>query len=223
MTANKIHTTMKKTILLGLLLAIVGIVATGCSSCQSENKKQEIVTDVKVLALTPENCISTDREAMFLRTPKDATLLWMQTGVTLTAFLSDAAIQDATVMEVTNGFQTQTPTGKGINTKVTLITTNTIATDSLVMNGSFYLDNYPLNEKEIRLTFKDAVTKALEANCVKPQTRVCILRSPVGSVRVEDAYYMFGGGQGDSPMIFVNARTGEVTTTNPAFSPQGDK
>ena len=216
---------MKKTILLGLLLAIVGIMATGCS-CQSENNKQDVVStgkplsaDVKPLVLTPECCISTDREVMFLRTPKDATLLWMQTGVTLTAFLSDAAIQDATVMEVTNGFQTQWPSedGKGMFTKVTLITTNTMATDSLVMNGSFYLDNYPLNGKQIRLTFKDAVTKALQANCVKPQTRVCVLRCPVGPVRVEDAYYMFGDGQGGSPMIFVNARTGEVTTHNPAF------
>ena len=210
-------------IFLGLLLAIVGIMATGCS-CQSENNKQDVVStgkplsaDVKPLVLTPECCISTDREAMFLRTPKGYTLKWMQTGITLTAFLSDAAIQDATVMEVTNGFQTQWETRKGINTKVTLITWNTMATDSLVANGSFYLDNYPLNDKQINLTFKDAVTKALQANCVKPQTRVCVLRCPVGPVRVEDAYYMFGDCQGGSPMIFVNARTGEVTTHNPAF------
>lgn len=206
---------MKKKILLGLLLAIVSIVATGCSSCQSENKTQG--DDVKVLALTPERCISNDREAIFLRTPKDYTLLWMQTGITLTAFLTDESIQDATVMEVTNGFQTQWPEGAGINTKVTLITTNTMATDSLVMQ-TFYLDNKPLNDKQITLTFKDAIGKALQANCPKPQTRICVLRCPVGPVGVEDAYYMFGNEDLDTPMIFVNARTGDVTTENPAFT-----
>jgi hypothetical protein len=30
-----------KEFLFGLLLAIVGMLATGCSSCQSENNKQE--------------------------------------------------------------------------------------------------------------------------------------------------------------------------------------
>lgn len=212
---------MKKTILLGLLLAIVSIVATGCSSCQSENKKQENVPDVKVLALTPETCISNDRQAIFLRTPKDYTLLWMQTEITLTSFLTDAAIQDATVMEVTNGFQTlhemEIEGHKAIDTKVTLITTNTMATDSLVMQ-TFYLDNKPLNDKQITLTFKDAIGKALQANCPKPQTRICVLRCPVGPVGVEDAYYMFGNEDLDTPMIFVNARTGDVTTENPAFT-----
>ena len=60
---------------------------------------------------------------------------------------------------------------------------NTMITDSLVMNDSFYLDNDPLDEKQIRLTFKDAVTKALEANCLKPQTRQCVLRAPSGVPR----------------------------------------
>lgn len=206
---------MKKTILLGLLLAIVSIVATGCSSCQSENKTQG--DDVKVLALTPERCISNDREAIFLRTPKDYKLLWMQTGITLTAFLTDESIQDATVMEVTNGFQTQWPEGDGINTKVTLISTNTMVTDSLVCNGDFYLDNHPMNDKAISLTFQQAVEKILQANCPTPKTRIIVLRSPVGPICVDDAYYIAMDCDDKDKAVFVNARTGEVTTYNPAF------
>ena len=207
---------MKKAIFLSMLM-LIGIALTGCSSCHSDNAKQAVEKVVKPLVLIPEQCISTDREAIYLRTPQEHTLHWMQTGITMTAFLTDAAIQDATVMEITNGFQTQWPVGNGIFTKVTLITTNTMATDSLVMNDSFYLDNDPLDEKQIRLTFNDALTKALEANCPKPQTRQCVLRAPVGPIRVYDAYYIFGDGHNDTPMVFVNARTGEVTTKNPAF------
>ena len=208
---------MKKSLFFCLLFAIASILVAGCSSCKPENNKQDDIKDVEVLSLSAETTISTDREAMYLRTPKDAKILWMQTGVLLSDKLSDENVADAKVMEVMNGFQTQVNTETGINTKVTLITTNTQATDSLVLNGSFFFDNYPLNDKEINITFEKAVEKILEANCPKPQTRAIILRSPVGPVHVDDAYYIAGSGDDDTPMVFVNARTGDVTTENPAW------
>lgn len=211
---------MKKSLLLSLLLAIVGIMATGCSSCQSENKKQETesVEPVKTIVLTPENAIGCDRQTMYLRTPVGADLHWMQTGIVLTSFLTDESVTDATVMEVTNGFQTQIPNSKGVQTKVTLITTNTMTTDSLVLDGSFWFDNYPLESKAIKLTFSEAIDRIIEANCPKPQTRCIVLRCPVGPVHIDDAYYIAGDGTPGTPMVFVNANTGEVFTENPAFN-----
>ena len=223
--------TMKRflTGLLGVLLVeVVALTVTSCKACSKNSVPVDaplVAHEVKPLALTPESIISTDRQAMFLRTPAGHTLHWMQTSITMTAFLTDESIGEATVMEVTNSFQTQWPAdnGKGINTKVTLITTNTMATDSLVMKDSFYFDNYPLNGKQICLTFKDAVNRALQANCPKPQTRICVLRSPLGPVPVDDAFYIFAPPNGaQRPFIFVNARTGEVTTTNPAFKAKED-
>ena len=208
---------MKKNLFICLLLAIVGIMATGCDSCKSENKKQG--KEAKELALTPETAISTDKEAMYLRTSENHTLKWMQTGATLTAFLTDEGVADATFMEVTNGFQTQWPSedGKGMYTKVTLITTNTMVTDSIVSNGAFYFDNIPLNDKEINITFKQAIERILQANCPKPMTRVIVLRSPLGPVSIEDAYYIAVDCYDEDIAVFVNARTGEVSTSNPAW------
>ena len=215
-TANENQIKMKKTILLGFLLAIVSIVATGCSSCQSENKKQD---GIELLKLGANRVISTQRQGVYLNTPKGYELKWMQTEATWTAFLTDDAAADATLMEVTSGFQTQWKVNeRASDTKVTIVSTNTMTTDSLVLEHSFYFDNYPLNDKPINLSFEDARQKVLNANCPKPQTRLCVLRSPVGSVHVEDAYYIFGDGQPNTPMIYVNARTGEVTTSNPAFT-----
>lgn len=203
---------MKKTLLLSILA--IACMFIGFTSCDPKAKKQE---NVKVLELTPERTVSNDREAMFLRTPKTADLHWMQTGIVLTSFLTDENVMDATVMEVTNGFQTQIESEKGIHTKVTLITTNTMSTDSLVMDGSFYFDNYPLDEKNIKLTFAEAVLRILETNCPKPQTRCMVLRCPVGPVHIDDAYFIAGDGNPGTPMVYVNARTGEVLTENPAF------
>lgn len=203
---------MRKTMFMCLLMAIVSMMATGCSSCQSEKNKQE-----QAVSLVPENCISTDREALFVRTAHGDVLHWMQTGVVFSKFLTDEDASEAEVVEVTDGFQTETKTERGYKTKVTLITTGTEATDSLVMDGSFWFDNYPLDDKEINLSFKEAVEKALEANCPKPQTKCCVLRSPVGSVHVDDAYYIFYDGSEAGVFIFVNARTGEVTTESPAY------
>lgn len=208
---------MKKSIIFGLLLAIAGIMATGCSSCQSENKKQDAA---ELLKLGSDRVISTHREGVFLNTPKDYCLKWMQAEATWTDFLTDSTAADATLMEVTSGFQAQkVVNGHGSTVcKVTIVTTNTMATDSIVLDHSFYLDNYPLNDKPIVLSFEDARRQALEANCPKPKTRVAVLRSPLGPVHVDDAYYIFAPpGGAKQPFIFVNARTGEVSTHNPAF------
>ena len=68
---------MKKNLFLWFLLAIVGMVATGCESCKSENKKQDApVGDVVINVandydgnlggkLVAEHVISTQRETMF--------------------------------------------------------------------------------------------------------------------------------------------------------------
>lgn len=121
-----------------------------------------------------------------------------------------------TLMEVTNGFQTQWGDKKSMDVKVTQITTNTMTTDSLVMSA-FYLDNYPLNDKEIKVTFAEAVQKILQANCPKPQTRVLVLRSPIGPADKEGAFYIAKDMNDDDLMVFVNARTGEVLTYGPTW------
>lgn len=206
---------MKKNLFLGLLLAIASIMTTGCSSCKSENKNQEI-SEVKTLELVPENVISTDREVMYFRTPEGSDLRWMESTAVSTAYLTDDSVADATFMEVTNSFQTVTWYETSGDSKVTIITTNTMTTDSLVTSG-FFLDDEPLNEKEIVLTFAEAREAALKANCPKPQTRICVLRCPIGPYDVEDAYYIFGNGDEDTPMIYVNSRTGEVLTQDPSY------
>ena len=204
------------------MLAIAGITATGCLSCQSENEEQD---GVELLKLGSNRVISTHLEGVSLSTPKDWDLHWMQAEATWTSLLTDASAGDATLMELTDGFQAQKVVDEqgGTVCRVTIVTTNTMSTDSQVLDHSFYLDNYPLDDKAIVLSFEDAWQRALEANCEKPQTRVAVLRSPVGPVHVDDAYYIFGhSGGGSQPFIFVNARTGDVSTSNPAFLPAAD-
>lgn len=194
----------------------IAVMLVGCNSCNPEEEKQEEKKEVKVLTLTPETVISTDRQTMFLRTPKNAMLKWMESSATLTDFLSSENADKATFMEVTNGFQTQWGDKKSMDVKVTQITTNTMSTDSLVMSA-FYLDNYPLNDKEIKVTFAEAVQKILQTNCPKPQTRVLVLRFPIGPVGVDDAFYIAKDINDDDFVVCVNARTGDVLTHNPAF------
>ena len=206
---------MKK--FLGLLgMLAIAVMLVGCNSCNPKEEKQDEKKEVKVLTLTPERVISTDRETMFLRTPKHAMLKWMESSATLTDFLSSENADKATFMEVTNGFQTQWGDEKSMDVKVTQITTNTMTTDSLVMR-TFYLENHPLNNKEIKVTFAEAVQKVLQANCPKPQTKVLVLRSPVGPVDKEEAFYIAKDMNDDDFVVYVNARTGEVTTYDPTW------
>jgi hypothetical protein len=77
---------MKK-IVFSFLLVIAGIVATGCSSCQSENKKQEGVAELIV-----ENTISADKQYMYLNYGKN--YVWYETVIKMKGWL-DGETTDA--------------------------------------------------------------------------------------------------------------------------------
>lgn len=144
---------MKKFIILGFLLAIVSIMATGCSSCQSENKKQE--SGVGLSVLTPENTISTDREYMSLNVSND--YRWYETiAIVLTDWL-DAENQTGSIESIDNVFQ--------------VVTADAFGGDS---------EDFPLNEETIKLTFKQAYEKVMATNSPKPHSKRCVLRLPIG-------------------------------------------
>lgn len=224
MTPNKNTKTMKKNLFLWFLLAIVGMVATGCESCKSENKKQDApVGDVVISVandydgnlggkLVAEHVISTQRETMFsLAQGKD--YKWFETTIELADWL-DAEGQDGTIAEVTSLFQTIVEEGKCVDTWVQYIATS--ATKGTMIPQpihSFVVGDCALNDEPIKLTFDEALERVMEANCSKPHSRFCVLRKELGPKDI-NAQYVFGN---LSSQLYVDAVTGVVTDENPAF------
>ena len=100
--------------MMSLLLATVSIMVTGCSSCQSENKKQDVVINVGndydgVVEgkLNAENVISLQRQTMY-NLSKGVEYRWFETTFELLDYI-DSENQDGTIAEITSTFQTIIP------------------------------------------------------------------------------------------------------------------
>lgn len=224
---------MKKFFILGFLLAIVSIMATGCSSCQSEKKKQvdgiekvdsvaqadsvvSVVAEdydgvVPDITASVENIIATDRQAMYT-IAKGASYRFFESDIKLCDFL-DSENCDGKILSVNNVFQQVIEKGNGADTNVLMFLTTGKGTEVSIYEHAFYLENEPLNDKPMPITFEKAFERMMKANVVKPKSRNCILRKPVGPTPC-NAQYIFGN---RVQQIYVDAVTGEVRTKNPAF------
>jgi len=224
---------MKKFFILGFLLAIVSIMATGCSSCQSEKKKQvdgiekvdsvaqadsvvSVVAEdydgvVPDITASVENIIATDRQAMYT-IAKGASYRFFESDIKLCDFL-DSENCDGKILSVNNVFQQIIEKGNGADTNVLMFLTTGNGTEVSIYEHAFYLENEPLNDKPMPITFEKAFERMMKANVVKPKSRNCILRKPVGPTPC-NAQYIFGN---RVQQIYVDAVTGEVRTKNPAF------
>lgn len=223
---------MKRSMFFGLLLMIIGMLATGCSSCQSEKKKQVVESDsvavidstvvipavgddidgvIPDLTASVENIIATDRQTMYgLADAHD--YKFFECDIKLCDFLN-AEDCDGKILSVTNVFQQIIERGKGYDTKVWMFTTTGKGTVQVLHDNAFYIENEPLNDEPMPITYEQAFERIMKANVVKPHSRNCILRKPVGPTPC-NAQYIFGNRR---QQIFVDAITGEVRTKNPAF------
>ena len=223
---------MKRSMFFGLLLMIIGMLATGCSSCQSEKKKQVVESDsvavidstvvipavgddidgvIPDLTASVENIIATDRQTMYgLADAQD--YKFFECDIKLCDFLN-AEDCDGKILSVTNVFQQIIEREKGYDTKVWMFTTTGKGTVQVLQDNAFYIENEPLNDEPMPITYEQAFERIMKANVVKPHSRNCILRKPVGPTPC-NAQYIFGNRR---QQIFVDAITGEVRTKNPAF------
>lgn len=197
---------MKFNILMTMLLAICMVF--GLTSCE-KNKKQQDKEPAPVATITVENTIGMDREYMNLHFGSD--YRWYETCVMLKDYM-DGDSCDGTVVGVSNIFQFIIPE-----------TSQTGALLSTYANGQHVYDkklgiwvgDFPLNDEEIKLTYKDAYEKAVQANLPKPHSKNCVLRREVGPKPNVNAQYIFGN---VTRQIYVDAVTGDVTDKNPAFN-----
>ena len=79
---------------------------------------------------------------------------------------------------------------------------------------AFVLDDKPLNDEQITLTFSEALERLYEANLPKPHSTKVVLRKVLGPKPGINAHYIFGNTE---EQVFVDAVTGDVTDVNPFY------
>ena len=203
---------MKKVIFLMASLAIMMSLAS--CKCSSDNQKP-VEPAIVVDTLTVENTVSTDRQAMYLNHGED--YRWFETGVVLKDFLDEE--NDGTIEMVVNVFQVIEAYDSTSFDTFVFKYQHTLEGDAQDSVHGFWVEDYPLNEEAVVVTFKEAYEKVMEANLPKPHTRQVVLRKQVGPVAA-NPQWIFGNLKSQ---IYVDAVTGKVSDKNPVFDARGFK
>ena len=120
----------------------------------------------------------------------------------------------AEVAEINNVFQVVDIAEDQKSADVHVVMFNHVGekTETTVIH-SFWMEDYPLNDEAIKVTFEQAFDKMMKANIVKPHSRKCTLRKEVGP-KDANPQWIFGNSRAQ---VYVDAVTGDVSAINPAF------
>ena len=208
---------MKKNIFLCLLLAIACMVGmSSCNGCSKSDKNAPNKEHVTVftadydgvlpdLSDGAEHIIALHRQTMNEITGGKP-YAWYEAKFTLADTLKQETLLDATVVEVTDVFQTVNPT------LCYFLTTNAVKGTLIpAPTPGLWIEDFDLSDCEVKLTIKDALARLAEVNMPIPDVTSVVLRKPVGP-KPCNAQYVAGTAV---RAVWVDAVTGNVTDMCP--------
>lgn len=200
---------MKKSIFALALVAMIG--AALCSSCKCVGPKPEASLEiVPMVELSLENTVTADREYMFVH--YGSSYRWYESCILLDEYM-DAEECTGSIAGISNVFQSIEGEAPSFDTHVILFS-YTREAHNMEVKHAFWVEDSPLNEEVINISYKEAYEKMMEANYPKPHSKHCVLRKEVGPYDC-NAQYIFGNIEAQ---IYVDAVTGAVSDQSPAFN-----
>lgn len=186
-----------------ILVFLMGIMLMlGVSSCKCTK-------DVEPVVEFTEAAIAADRAQMDEMVDSYE---WFETRVEYDNFFD--ADTTLAVVKAESLFQVAVEDSLGIKTFVyDFIHYPDVEEPELKQIEGFILDDKPLNDEQIVLTFSEALERLYEANLPKPHSAKVVLRKALGP-KVANAQYIFGNTE---EQVFVDAVTGDVTDKNPVY------
>ena len=192
-------------------LLMVGL-AVSCQCSQEKENKAELGGQ----EATVENLIALDRQAMYV-VAEGADYRWFETDILLKNYLDEE--NDGSIEMLVNIFQVAKELDEhSFDVRVYKFQHTEEGTASDWVSG-FWIEDEPLNDEAIKITYKEAYEKVMAVNLPKPHTKHVVLRKQVGPVEA-NAQWIFGN---THAQIYVDAVTGEVSNENPAFKALGFK
>lgn len=186
-----------------LFVCLMCLFISVCSSCNKKSQSNDVVK----AELNVENAISLDKEYMFTNY-RDYS--WFETCVLLKDFLD--AECDGTVKGISNVFQVIENKETGYDTQV-ILASHVADTTAYEIKHGFWVEDFPLNNELIQVTFAEAFEKINEVNLPKPHSQQVVLRKQIGPKSC-NTQWIFGN---QKAQLYVDAITGEVTDKSPAF------
>lgn len=193
-------------------LALCSVVCFQSCQCSSDTQEKSNADALKSdSTLVVENTISMDRQQMFLEYAND--YRWYETCIVVKDFYDEEGAASPTVVGVSNIFQYLTDVDEKSADVHVVLFAHVPDTATVEVKHGFWVGDQPLNNEQIKVTFKDAYDKMMAANYPKPHSRQVVLRKEIGS-KDANPQYIFGNSKAQ---LYVDAVTGAVTDKNPAF------
>lgn len=209
---------MKKNFIFGLLLAIAGIMTTGCSSCQSENPKQESLYHDYDGVVQDFTAGTAHINALHRQTMASLTggkeYQWRNSRVILNDTVTMENIDDLHVVAVNDVFfywdSQKGPMVQYINSHVKY------GVQIPYPINDVWIEDADMSDKPIKLSAEEALMRLKEWNGILPKDcDFIILRLPVGPNDC-NVQWVFGDVY---DVLFIDAVTGEIRDYDPAFNP----
>ena len=179
-----------------------------CSSCSHQEQPAE-----NTASIVAENTISVDKEYMTLN--YGGNYRWYESSVVFKDFLDEEC--DGTIEEISNIFQVVKEEGTSADPIAVISTYNAEGDHQIQTIHSYWLEDWPMNDEAIKVTFAEAFEKIQEVDMIKPHSKHCVLRKEVGP-KVANPQYIFGN---THAQIYVDATTGEVSDKSPVWEGSG--
>lgn len=201
-----------------LFLVMLSVFMIGMNSCNRCNKDKgndnatEQVDSTATSKLDFARLVAADRQEMFVIAGDD--YRWYETCMRLNNYLDEE--NDGTLAELVNVFQAVVARSESsFDTKVYKFQHFSDGTNLKDSIAGFWVEDEPMNDAAIQLTYEQAYEKLMETNIPKPHSRYVTLRKQVGP-KEANPQYIFGNVR---EQVYVDAVTGEVLNYNPAFGP----
>lgn len=209
---------MKKNLFICLLLAIVSMMVTGCTGCQSENKEQPDSNSkvayhdydgvVQDFTAGVSHIQALHRQTVYMLL-KGHEYEWRNSRVVFNDTITAENIDDVHVTGVNDVFYywEDGPWVQYVNSNVD---------DGVQIPWpiqDIWIEDADMSDATINLSAEDALQRLKEYNGILPKTYFITLRLPVGPVEC-NPQWTFGDIR---DVLFVDAVTGEITDYNPAF------
>lgn len=177
------------------------------SSCSKCSKKEPVVNE----PLSVEEAIKEDTDKMTAKNKKS--FVWLETLVLLNNYLDEE--NDGSYNEISNIFQAVEDTSTDAMVyKFQHFADGKNFQDSI---RGFWVEDFPLADSLIKVPYDSAFNLVMQVNLPKPHSKNAILRNPIGP-KPCNPQWIFGN---LNSQIWIDATTGEVRESNPAF-PDGD-
>ena len=201
---------MKKVI--AFIMTIILAFAMISCTCSSNSTPALGDSEVAVVdSMFVEHTIAMDRQAMYNKVGGD--YRWYETCIKLNNWLDED--NDGSIEMMVNVFQVvesrETGSFDTYVYKFQHFANGESAEDSV---HGFWVEDWPLEEEEIKVTFAQAFDLVMRTNYPKPHTHNVVLRKEVGP-KACNPQWIFGNLK---EQLYVDAVTGEVRPTSPAFN-----